>query len=162
MQKPGVQWRINPALSGGGLFHDLAPHQLDLLLYWFGDAISCKGSAMNHGGQYTADDTVTRSIRFANGVNFFGLWHFAAPIDAQEDYILIEGESGTIRFSVFWHNNLILTNAQGTETISFEPPEHNQIYLIEQVVKFFRGEAENPCPVSEGVKGMRLMEDKVG
>ncbi len=29
-------WRINPAISGGGLFHDLAPHQLDLMTYYFG------------------------------------------------------------------------------------------------------------------------------
>ncbi|MCH5718015.1 Gfo/Idh/MocA family protein [Niabella hibiscisoli] len=29
-------WRTNPALSGGGLFHDLAPHQIDLMLYLFG------------------------------------------------------------------------------------------------------------------------------
>lgn len=137
---------------------DLAPHQLDLLLDWFGEVESCKGFGMNHAGQYAADDTVSGSIRFANGVKCFGLWHFAAPVDAQEDYILIEGDGGTIRFSVFWHNHITLTNAQGTETFSFEPPEHNQIYLIEQVVRFFRGEAANPCPVSEGLKGMRLMD----
>ena len=26
-----VAWRVNPSISGGGLFHDLAPHQLDLI-----------------------------------------------------------------------------------------------------------------------------------
>lgn len=158
LQKPEIQWRVNPAISGGGLFHDLAPHQLDLLLFWFGEAESCKGFAFNHAGFYAADDTVFRSIRFTNGVDFFGLWHFAAPAEAQEDYILMEGDAGAIRFSVFWHNQITLTNAQGTQTFSFEPPEHNQIYLIEQLVRFFRGECANPCPVSEGVKGMRLMD----
>src|SRR6266487_6857661 len=28
-----IAWRVNPATSGGGLFHDLAPHQLDLMYY---------------------------------------------------------------------------------------------------------------------------------
>ncbi|MCH5600289.1 Gfo/Idh/MocA family protein [Niabella ginsengisoli] len=36
-------WRIDPALSGGGLFHDLAPHQLDMMLYLFGTAKRGKG-----------------------------------------------------------------------------------------------------------------------
>jgi predicted dehydrogenase len=155
--RSGVQWRINPAISGGGLFHDLAPHQIDLLLYWFGNALSYEGFSLNHTKQYAADDTVVRSIRFANDVQFFGLWHFAVPADAQQDEVLIEGTEGTLRFSVFWHHNIYLTNGVGTQTFSFTPPEHNQIYLIEQVVRFFRGEATNPCPVSEGVKGMLLL-----
>ena len=28
-------WRLNPIISGGGYFHDLAPHQIDLILKWF-------------------------------------------------------------------------------------------------------------------------------
>src|SRR5690606_20355714 len=31
-----TNWRVNPDLSGGGYFHDLAPHQLDLMLFYFG------------------------------------------------------------------------------------------------------------------------------
>jgi len=30
------------------------------------------------------------------------------------------------------------------------------------VVRFFRGEVPNPCPVSEGLVGMRMMEGMVG
>jgi predicted dehydrogenase len=37
------QWRIDPALSGGGYFHDLAPHQLDLMLYYFGEPQNLSG-----------------------------------------------------------------------------------------------------------------------
>ena len=32
-----TNWRVLPELSGGGYFHDLAPHQLDLMLYYFGE-----------------------------------------------------------------------------------------------------------------------------
>jgi predicted dehydrogenase len=158
LQKPGVQWRINPAVSGGGLFHDLAPHQLDLLLWWFGDAENCSGYATNHAGLYSADDTVLASFRFKSDMALLGFWHFAAPADAQEDYILIEGTDGSIRCSVFWEDDIELKNASGSFRYSFEPPEHNQIFLIDQVVRFFRGEVENPCPVSEGLKGIRCMD----
>ena len=29
-------WRVNPAISGGGYFYDLAPHQIDLMVHYFG------------------------------------------------------------------------------------------------------------------------------
>ena len=28
---PKVAWRVDPAIAGGGLFHDIAPHQVDLM-----------------------------------------------------------------------------------------------------------------------------------
>lgn len=158
LQKPGVQWRLNPQVSGGGLFHDLAPHQLDLLLYWFGNVLSVKGCAYNHGGAYAADDTVTGSMVFESGVRVHGFWHFAAPASAQEDYCLIEGEAGTLRCSMFWDKPLVLERQGQQESFYHPPPQHNQIYLIEQVVRFLRGEAPNPCPVNEAVKGIVIMD----
>jgi len=32
--KTETNWRIDPSISGGGLFYDLAPHQLDLMYYF--------------------------------------------------------------------------------------------------------------------------------
>lgn len=40
---PVENWRIDPSLAGGGYFYDLAPHQLDLVFYFFGKAKSYKG-----------------------------------------------------------------------------------------------------------------------
>ena len=37
LQVPKVAWRVNPAIAGGGLFHDIAPHQLDLMYWLFGE-----------------------------------------------------------------------------------------------------------------------------
>lgn len=33
--KTAENWRIDPVISGGGYFHDLAPHQIDLMYYFF-------------------------------------------------------------------------------------------------------------------------------
>jgi len=162
MALPGVAWRINPAISGGGLFHDLAPHQLDLMLFWFGEPVSISGTAQNLGGQYGAADTVNGHIEFENGVQFTGYWNFAVPEAEQADSFVITGTEGTISGTVFWHHNVFLDNTSGRTGFPFEPPEHNQIYLIEQVVRFFRGEVPNPCPVSEGLVGMRMMEGMTG
>ena len=45
---PGaLPWRIDPAISGGGLFVDLASHQLDLLDYFLGPITDVSGVAAN-------------------------------------------------------------------------------------------------------------------
>src|SRR3546814_1350468 len=40
-------WRINPEVSGGGLFFDLAPHQLDIFYWLFGRPRQTRGFSMN-------------------------------------------------------------------------------------------------------------------
>ncbi|HWK08002.1 MAG TPA: Gfo/Idh/MocA family oxidoreductase [Puia sp.] len=53
---PRIAWRVDPAIAGGGLFHDLAPHQLDLLYHFFGPVKKITGIAANQRGLYAADD----------------------------------------------------------------------------------------------------------
>src|SRR5215203_2111977 len=57
-------WRVDPAISGGGLFHDLSPHQLDLIQYFFGEYKNASGFSMNQGGLYAADDLTVGNISF--------------------------------------------------------------------------------------------------
>src|SRR5205823_4655040 len=54
LQRPGVQWRLDPSIAGGGLFHDLAPHQLDLMIFFFGKVDRALGASLNQGHQYAA------------------------------------------------------------------------------------------------------------
>jgi predicted dehydrogenase len=32
---PETNWRVDPAIAGAGLFYDLAPHQIDIILIFF-------------------------------------------------------------------------------------------------------------------------------
>jgi predicted dehydrogenase len=50
-----TNWRVLPELSGGGYFHDLAPHQLDLMLYYFGKPEKYQGYSLNQSGANPAD-----------------------------------------------------------------------------------------------------------
>ncbi|MGZ3846163.1 MAG: Gfo/Idh/MocA family protein, partial [Flavisolibacter sp.] len=59
-----TNWRIDPAVSGGGLFYDLAPHQLDLMLYFFGTPIKVSGISFNASRLYNADDTTVGQVLF--------------------------------------------------------------------------------------------------
>ena len=101
LQVPKTAWRVNPLESGGGLFHDLAPHQLDILYSLFGSVKKVSGISLNQSRNYEADDFVTGYMLFANGVVFNGIWSFNAPASAERDCCEIIGSDGTISFSFF-------------------------------------------------------------
>lgn len=148
-------WRINPAIAGGGLFHDLAPHQLDIMYYLFGAAINITGMSTNQGKQYVADDIVTGHIHFANGILFSGAWCFTAP--EASDHCEIIGSIGTINFSFFSGNHLLQTINGQTTRFDFPLLPHVQQPMIEQTVNYFSGTAPDPCTGAEGAEIMRWM-----
>ena len=150
-------WRINPAISGGGLFHDLAPHQLDLMLYYFGNAVIFNGLASKQDISAPVEDLVTGHIQFENNVVFNGLWCFSAPKSEQSDSCDIYGSKGKITFSVF--GQYIKINIEGKEeTLQFEPLQHVEQPMIEQMVSYLIGEGENPCSAEEALKTMKIMD----
>lgn len=151
-------WRFNPALSGGGLFHDLAPHQLDLLLRWFGDPITAQGFSANLAGLNFAADTVQGWAQFPNQLVMQGRWHFAAPADQTRDSCEIIGTEGRIQINFFGQQIIRLENAQGSQTFELPNPEHIQQPMIEQVNRYFLGERANPCSITEARAVMALID----
>jgi predicted dehydrogenase len=159
---PKIAWRVNPAIAGGGLFHDLATHQLDLMYYFFGPVRKVSGIATNQGGLYAADDLVAGNVLFESGVGFSGSWCFNADADATVDRCEILGTKGKISFTVFSGNTIEVLADGGTETLSFDELPHAQQPMIGAVVSYFLGERGNPCSAREGAEVMRVMEEMVG
>lgn len=152
-----VDWRIDPAVSGGGLFYDLAPHQLDLLFYFFGYPQQAKGISFNAGKYYSADDITGGQAVFQNGILFNGTWCFISQ--ARRDHCEMMGSDGSITFSMFDHQPVVVTHSNGeVNNHEFERLQHVQQPMIEKVVSFFLGQSPNPCPASEGVAVMELMD----
>ncbi len=149
-------WRIDPAISGGGLFHDLAPHQLDLMYYFFGQAKTITGIAANQAQRYAADDLVAGNILFNNGIAFSGAWCFNAPISS--DYCEIIGSAGKISFGFFSGNSIELVINSNSRVLSFDPLQHVQQPMIEKTVQYFSGTGPNPCSGEEAAEIMRWME----
>ena len=162
MAMPKQAWRINPAISGGGLFHDLAPHQLGLMLYFFGAVKTALGTSYNRSGLYAADDTVNGNIIFENDVPFNGQWNFNAAPGEVADECTITGEEGNIQFSVFGRPQILLTIGSKENLLSFEPLLHVQQPMIEKVVQYFLNNAPNPNASQEGVEVMKLIDAFTG
>lgn len=151
-------WRVNPAVSGGGLFHDLSPHQLDLMIYFFGNPQQAFGYSSNQAKMYDADDITTGTIAFENGVLFSGTWCFSVPPEETKDYCEIIGSKGKIGFKVFEQDGLTLSVDGEVKKIEFDKLAHVQQPMIEAVVSYFIGESPNPSSADDGVRVMKLID----
>jgi len=154
-------WRVDPSVSGGGHFHDLASHQLDYLEYLLGEIGEVKSHYHNQAKLYNAPDTVSLSMKFKSGIVGSGSWCFTVPENAQKDECVLIGEKGTISFSFFWNAKVTLDVVGEQQQVYEIPhPEHVQQPLIQQVVNDLLGAGD--C-LSTGETGARasLLMDKV-
>ncbi len=154
-----IAWRIDLAISGGGIFHDLAPHQLDMLYHIFGAAKKISGIGINQSGHYAADDLVAGNILFESGIVFSGAWCFNAY--EQSDLCEIIGSNGKLSFSFFDGGGIELVTNNTTTVFDFDALQHVQQPMIERTVQYFLGNAENPCSGAEGVEIMRWIDQVV-
>jgi predicted dehydrogenase len=127
-----MPWRIDPAISGGGLFVDLASHQLDLLDYFLGPITDISGAAANQAGLYDAEDVVTASFGWDSGARGTGLWSFSASGDVDRTEIV--GTRGRILYATFSDAPVILETDAGIESIELPFPAHVQQPLIQTIV----------------------------
>ena len=150
-------WRVQPDQSGGGYFHDLAPHQLDLMLFYFGVPEYYNGFSLNQSNLYPADDHVSGQVLFPNKVALTGTWSFNVPESEAIDQCEFIGTKGSISFPFFGHT-VSWRNEKNEEFLNFPALEHVQQPMIDQVVKYFNGEAANPNPIEEAVVVMKIID----
>ncbi len=150
-------WRVQPELSGGGYFHDLAPHQLDLMLYYFGEPEYYSGFSLNQSNATPADDHVCGQILFKNKVVVNGSWCFNVAGSEEIDNCEIIGTKGKINFP-FFGKFIHWKNETDEQTLHFEHPEHIQQPMITKIVSYFKGEGPNPCSIDEAVVLMKILD----
>lgn len=139
-----LPWMVRPEISGGGLFVDLACHTLDILDYLFGPIISVRGHASSQLKAYRAEDCVSMSFLFENGMHGSGIWNFASY--GRYDNVEIVGDKGKISFSTFGDSDILVFNLDGHEQkISLQNPEHIEQPLIESVVGELLGDCKCPA-----------------
>jgi len=151
-------WRINPAISGGGLFHDLAPHQIDLMLYFFGKTKKSYGISTSQSAPSLTDDAVAGSILFEKNIIFNGIWNFNVQQQNTTDRCVIYGSNGTMEFGVFGQELTIQSNGK-SETLVFDVLPHVQQPMIEKVVNYFLGKTDNPCDAETGFEVMHIIDN---
>lgn len=132
-------WRLIPDIAGGGYFYDLAAHQLDLLQDYFGVIVRAHGYKTNRAHLYDAEDTVSASFSFENGLVGSGSWCFVGHESAREDRIEVVGDKGMVSFSVFSYEPIRLVTSEGEQFIEVENPDYVQLPLIKSVIEDLQG-----------------------
>lgn len=135
-----MPWRLQPDIAGaGGYFYDLAPHQLDLLHWLFGDIADAKGYVANMAHLYEVPDTINASFLFMNGLTGSASWCFVAHPSSREDRIQVFGTGGSLAFSVYDNKPIELLSTRGAEHFSLDNPPHVQMPIITNVINHLRG-----------------------
>lgn len=155
-------WRVIPEIAGGGYFFDLASHQLDLLDFFFGKITHAKGFSTNQAKAYPAEDLVTGTFAFENGVLGTGNWCFTTSNASEIDEIVIDGSKGQLHFATFGEGAFTLLRPnQNPLHFHLELPHHIQRPLIQSIVEELLGQGS--CP-STGITAARtnwVMEELI-
>jgi predicted dehydrogenase len=153
-------WHVIPEISGGGYFHDVGCHALDILFYLFGDALEVKGFTANTGGLYEPEDTVSVMLKLPGNLMVSGSWNFVTPEPFKRDLVEVVGERGKVKFSIFSFAPVTLVRENSRESFEIVQPEHIQMPLIRTIVKELRGHGN--CPSNgETAAVTSLVMDKI-
>jgi predicted dehydrogenase len=117
-----VPWRVNRALSGGGLFFESCCHTFDFLDFLLGPIAEVRGFAANQARRYDAEDVIVGSYRFASGVYGSGTFCYAADTDIE--YTELVGATGRLRFSTFAPVPIRILRGDSVEERAIGDPEH--------------------------------------
>jgi len=147
-----MHWHVDPSIAGGGHFYDLASHQFDYLDFLFGPISQAKSIVKNQSKIYPAEDILSVSFDFENGIIGSGSWCFNSSEVNDRDVIEIIGSNGRIEFSTFNFTPIKLITPVNEEYFNFSKPEHVQSNLIEQIVNDLLGK---DVSVSNGESGAR-------
>lgn len=152
-------WRVDPDMSGGGHFVDLASHQLDLLDYLLGPAKEVSSIVKNQSGFYPAEDIVSASFLFGTDVVVTGSWCFTVPEFMRRDTVEVIGSKGSLRFSTFGYTSIELKTEKETKLLDFPTPQHVQQELITLIVDELRGNGTSPSTGNTGSRTSRVMDE---
>jgi predicted dehydrogenase len=156
-----LPWRVDPGISGGGHFFDLASHQLDYLDFLFGPVQKVRSVALNQAGLYKAEDYVASEFLFGNGIAGSGIWCFNASPESNRDIIEIIGDKGSIKFTTFSFEPIVLTNECGRQVFVNERLEHIQFNLIGKIVRALEGKGSSPSTGISAARTSKVMDEMV-
>jgi 1,5-anhydro-D-fructose reductase (1,5-anhydro-D-mannitol-forming) len=151
-------WRVRPEFSGGGLFHDLSPHQLDILFWIFGEPQNVYGHSLNQAKRYDAPDLTMLEAVFDKSVYLNGIWAFNVAENAADDTCEIIGDKGKLRFAFFRKSTIEIITDDRSEILEMDYPVNIQHPMIDAVTRYIRGEGANPCSLEEALIVMKMMD----
>lgn len=157
---PANDWRLDPAIAGGGPLIDMGSHGLDLMRYFHGEIVEVSAGVDNIVDHYPVEDCAFALVKFAGGG--YGILDACFNLKWPERKIDIYGSQG----SLFLEGTLgrasggkLRVRIEENEE-EYAPPAINNIYEseLEHFGQVIRGAAAPLLPGEEGLKNMRIIE----
>lgn len=156
LNRENPTWRLIPDISGGGKFLDVAVHVLDALQFIFGDIVDQRGFAVNRGGLYEPEDTVSATFTFESGLIMNGLWCYASY--KNDEQLQIEGDAGRLTCGVMLHDDVVIETAAGTQVISYKIPEHIGMPYEQSIIDELRGKRKSNANLKSSANVTRVTD----
>ncbi len=153
-----LPWRVIPKDAGGGYFHDMGCHALDILFHIFGDPLEVSGKAINMGGLYAPEDTLSATLVLPGNLIVTGSWSFLTPKPFQKDLVEVFAEKGKLKFSIFSFKPITLFTGDHKETLTTIQPEHIQMPHIQSIVSELNGTGSCPATGETSAVTSRVMD----
>ena len=142
-------WRIDPPISGGGLFVDVVSHRIDLMIRLLGPPESARGLTATFGTTGAVEDVAAATIRFANGAVCSVQGDFASARTA--DRFVIAGTDAAIVADPLDGHAFTFTTADGTEDFRFDPYPAPHLGLIRHIERVLEGREPNGASGRQGL-----------
>ena len=149
-------WRLNPTISGGGLFFDLGSHSIDLIDYLAGRVADASGFSANTAGAYDAEDVTVASFLLESNVPGTGVWNFNASVPS--DCIRFTGSEGHLLTPVFADADVVVRRAAGDEVHAVRNPPHVHQPLIQTIVDEIHGRGRCESTGESGARASWVMD----
>ena len=110
---------------------------------------------------YKAEDYVSAELIYPDNIACSGVWCFTASPGYERDSTEIFGEKGSVKFSTFTFEPIVLINETGRKEFVNERPEHVQYNLIDQVVQTLSGKGKASSTGQSAARTSKVMEEIV-
>jgi predicted dehydrogenase len=137
-----TSWRMDPSVSGAGLFFDLGSHCFDLLDFLVGHITRVDGHAINTAGAYSAEDVTVAAFEFEDGSLGTGVWNFNAS--EKIDVMTFIGSEGELTTPIFSDTSVLMKRGTVQTIEDARNPPHVHQPLIQTIVDQLRG--RGTCP----------------
>lgn len=145
----GGGWRVQPDVSGGGLFVDVVSHRIDLMIYLLGEPAEVRGLSVTVEPGSRVEQAVSLAVRFAGGTLCSISGGFASPRWA--DRFVIAGTKGVIEAANLDSHAFTLRAGDAAEEFRFEKLSAPHLGLIRHIERVLGGQEANAAPGGHGL-----------
>ncbi|HOI53818.1 MAG TPA: Gfo/Idh/MocA family oxidoreductase [Phycisphaerae bacterium] len=153
----GGGWRVQPDVSGGGLFVDVVSHRIDLMVYLLGEPAEVCGLTAKVNPESRVEQTVSLAVRFAGDTLCSVSGSFASLRWA--DRFVIAGTEGAIEAASLDSHAFTLRAGKVEQEYRFDRDRAPHLGLVRHIERVLDGQEGNASCGRQGMLADRVLDE---